>query len=278
MLHGGGSITSDSFDRFIELAGGREARIVLVPSAGYSRSSYESEKEFSDALKRRFSAWLRLASRAHISSFEFLCTDNPEDANNPKFLRPLTTATAVWFSGGAQTRLNYRYVGEYPKKTRFQMALRDVLVRGGVVGGTSAGMAALPEIMTITQGRQRGEGPVSVIAAHGLGLFNGAIVEQHFDGRNGRLERFTGLLRDSTRLDRLAGRNGAGARMLGLAVEEGTALVLQDGRLQTLGAGNSQVFIKSADDRTVVWHTLRPGEKARLQRDSSRNVSLVTSR
>src|SRR5207244_4135561 len=82
-----------------------------------------------------------------------------------------------------------------------------------------AGVAARPEIMAMSQERRGAGGRLSVVAAHGLGLFDGAIVEQHFDGPSGRLERFTDLLRDSAHLDRLVDRPGTGVRMLGLAVE-----------------------------------------------------------
>jgi cyanophycinase len=158
--------------------------------------------------------------------------------------------------------LNYRFVGSFPRQTKFQTALRGVLERGGVVGGTSAGMAALPEIMTLTQDRRRAQGPLSAVAAHGFGLLTGAIVEQHFDGRNGRLERFTSLLRDDRQLDKLSGRTGAGAKMLGLAVEEGTGLIVREDRLEVVGSGDAHVFIKSSVDTAIVWHALRPGSKA----------------
>ena len=45
-----------------------------------------------------------------------------------------------------------------------------------MVGGTSAGMAALPEIMTLYQDRKHEQAPATAVAAHGLGLFDGAIV------------------------------------------------------------------------------------------------------
>jgi cyanophycinase-like exopeptidase len=135
-------------------------------------------------------------------------------------------------------------------------------------------MAALPEVMTMDQGRSRVEEPMRIVAAHGLGLFDGAIVEQHFDNRGGRLERFVGLLRDSARLDRLAGRRGAGPRMLGLAVETSTALLVQSDQLQALGTGEAHVLIKSPDDRTITWHALKAGDKRTLQRDPRGNVVL----
>ncbi len=268
VLHGGGELTDDVFERFIELAGGKEARIILVPSAGYRHSDYENEQQFLRVMRERFSGWVRLASSGHIRSFDFLYTDDPDDADAAAFVRPLETATGVWFCGGLQPRLNYRFVGEFPEQTRFQIALREVVARGGVVGGTSAGMAALPEIMTLYQDREYDQAPAKAVAAHGLGLFNGAIVEQHFDGKGGRLERFTGLLRNSAQLDKLAARPGAGVNMLGLAVEECTALVLQGNRVETIGQASAHVFVKSGAGRTVVWHELSAGESARLDRSS----------
>jgi cyanophycinase len=274
MLHGGGEFTNDAFARFVELAGGPQARIVLVPSAGYRRADYDSQDEFLGVLRRRFSSWVGLASAGRVKAFEFLATDDPADADDPGFVRPLTSATGVWFSGGRQPRLNYRYVGAFPRQTRFQAALREVVARGGVVCGTFAGMAALPQIMTMYEERDDGR-PTSVVAAHGLGVFDGAIVEQLFDGRGGRLERFTGLLRDSARLDHLAGRRAAGGRMVGLAVEGSTALVLQANRLEALGAGSAHVFIKGPDDRTITWHTLPSGDRAVLERDARGTPVLV---
>src|SRR5439155_6524634 len=164
MLHGGGRITDDAFARFVELAGGRQARIVLVPSAGYRPADYDTRQQFDEAMRRRFGSWFHLASSGQVRSCEVLATDDPDDADSAAFVRPLTSATGVWFCGGAQSRLNYRYVGNFPRRTRFQEALRDVVARGGGVGGTSAGMAALPEVMTVYQGRQ-GNGPKRVVGA-----------------------------------------------------------------------------------------------------------------
>lgn len=274
VLHGGGELTDDVFERFIELAGGKEARIILVPSAGYRHSDYENEQQFLRVMRDRFSGWVHLASSGNISSFDFLYTDDPDDADAAAFVKPLETATGVWFCGGLQPRLNYRFVGQFPEQTRFQIALREIVARGGVVGGTSAGMAALPEIMTMYQNRQYDQAPVKAVAAHGLGLIRGAIVEQHFDGKGGRMERFTGLLRDSSQLDTLSGRQGSGIKMLGLAVEEKTGLVLQSNRMETIGEASAHVFVKTGGGRTVVWHELPAGESARLDRDASGTMVL----
>jgi cyanophycinase len=266
VLHGGGPLGQDVFDRFLQLAGGAEARIVLVPSAGHRPTDYASNAEFVAAMKYRFSGWVSLATERKIASFQFLYTDDPADADNPVFVKSLESATGVWFSGGAQSRLNYRYVGPYPQQTRFQSALREVVERGGVVGGTSAGMAAMPEIMTVTHDRVTLDGPATAVTAHGLGLLTGAIVEQHFDGRGGRMERFTGLLRDSDQLDQLARRKNVGIQMVGLAAEERTALVASGDRLEAIGNGYGHVFLKSPSGRTITWHELRSGESVQIKR------------
>lgn len=274
MLHGGGRLTTEAFDCFLNLAGGPEARIVLVPSAGFRATDYDNLDRFTSAINRNFKPWTRLPSLGKATSVEMLHTDDPRDADDELFVQSLNSATGVWFSGGEQLHLRNRYAGNFPYRTRFQVALGGVLERGGVVGGTSAGMAALPEVMTLTETSYRGE-PSRAVVGHGLGLLTNAIVEQHFDGRAGRFERFTGLLRDDERLDILTGREGAGARMMGLAVEECTALVLQANRLSVVGNGNAHVFIKSLDYPQVAWHTLAPQSKAQLKYDERGQATLT---
>ncbi len=267
VLHGGGGITDDVFERFIELAGGPQARIVFVPSAGYIESEYDSREEFLEEIYDRYSAWPYLEESGQIKSFRFLFTDDPDDADSEEFVGALEQATGVWFSGGRQGRLNYRYVGEFPDHTKFQTALLGVLERGGVVGGTSAGMAALPEIMTLWQDEDEDGRPPFAVAGHGLGVMRSAIVEQHFDTVGGRLERFTGLLRDVQKLNRLAGRAGVGEKIVGLAVEESSALVITGDELQAYGLGNIHVFLRSPSLREIRWYELHSGERAELTRE-----------
>jgi cyanophycinase len=274
MLHGGERVTIEAFDCFVNLAGGPEAKIVLIPSAGYRASDYDSMERFTNAMSRSFRSWIQLPSRGKASSVELLHTDDPRDADDETFIQPVKMATGVWFSGGDQRHLSYRYAGNFPYQTRLQVALRGVLQRGGVVGGTSAGMAALPEIMTVTETSFRGA-PSQAVVGYGLGLLTNAIVEQHFDSRSGRFERFAGLLRDDERLDAMTGRAGAGARMMGFAVEERTALVLQSNRLSVVGNGNAHVFIKSLEQPQIAWHTLGPQSRALLEYDHRGQATLV---
>lgn len=267
MLHGGGQITDDAFEEFIERAGGSEARLVFVPSAGYSVGSYADEEEFLAVVSSRYGGWSALAEEGRIQDFCFLYTDEPADADDPKFTKPLEEATGVWFSGGHQARLNEKYVGDWPTKTRFQELVRKVVERGGIVGGTSAGMAAMPEVMTLWEDRAMTNAPAVAVTGHGFGLLTRAIVEQHFDGRGGRFERFFQLLRDDAKIDDLTGRPGSSEEMVGLAVEEDTAIVAQRDRLNVLGNGKAHVFLKSEAGKAISWKELRSGESAQLRRD-----------
>jgi cyanophycinase len=272
MLHGGGGTTNDAWNRFIELAGGPKARIVIIPCAAFRVSDANTYEEFEAELRRWFGAWVRLPKNGQAASVEFLYTDNPAKADRDSFVEPLRTATGVWFSGGLQSRLYYRFGGSPSKMTKFQTALRGVLEQGGVVGGTSAGMAALPECMTLYE--DWSSGTCKAVPSLGMKLFDGAIVEQHFNGRSGRLDRFTGLLRNDAALEKLQGRTGATARMIGLAVDERTALVVQGDRLEVLGSSSAHVFLKEGSQK-ITWHTLSSGSFVELKRGRNGESTLL---
>jgi len=50
--------------------------------------------------------------------------------------------------------------------------------------------------------------------------------------------------------------------MIGLAIEERTALLLQENRLRVFSKGHTHIFLKSADQRTIPWHELEPSDSA----------------
>src|SRR5206468_722813 len=92
-----------------------------------------------------------------------------------------TEATAVWMGGGDQSRLAAAYRG-----TAVERELKNVLRRGGVIGGSSAGAAVMSSIM-ITGGNPEAQ------VDTGFGLLPGFVIDQHFHNRN-RLARLRGVL------------------------------------------------------------------------------------
>jgi cyanophycinase len=268
MLHGGGSYI-DEIGKFIELAGGRQAKIVLIPSGTYEQKDYGSKEEFVAHLESRYGWWLGLTKQGRIADFNFLYTDNQADADNAKFLANLREATGVWIPAAYQDKLALRFSHRFSKHSDnsvslFQRLLRDVVARGGVVGGFGGGMAALPEVMIMDK-IPAGEHDVPEAAIYpGLGLFNGAIVDQNFDAFGGRLERFTGLLKNTAELNEVITWPAAARNMIGLAVERNTAIIIQGNTIQLIGKRHAHVFLKRNGDRTISWEVLSP-ENPRIQ-------------
>lgn len=264
VLHGGGE-NEDVAEEFPELAGVPKPNIVLCPAAyaGFQPHFREPPEQLRARLSDYFDLWARMPSLGKGSSLQFLTSNNPNDALNEKFVLPLQTAHAVWFGGGDQSELARLFVNA-KNPTRFERELHSVVARGGVVGGTSAGTAIMARIMTVAGSPQNGR-PAYASVARGLSILDNVIIEQHFggSGRGGRIERFTGLLLDNERLFRYFGKEGGKPEeMLGFAIEEEAALVLQQNRLRVMGTNKAHVFLKSSDQRTITWHELRPGDAA----------------
>jgi len=270
VLHGGGELSDEIFGRFIELAGGKQARILLIPSGSYVRGRMgvngrefnESAAAFEARLKDRFGGWFDAVDEGEIAEFRLLWTDNQQDMHDPQFVAALQRATGVWIPAAYQGKLAWRFAPKYSdvdSESLFQRALRDVVARGGVVGGLGGGMAALPEVMIAgDSGQQRG--PAVADLSPGLALFSGAVVDQLFDARGGRLERFTGLLKDSARLNRNVTWPASGRNMIGLAVETETALILRGDTVEAIGEQRGHIFLKANGDRTVAWRILSPDD------------------
>jgi cyanophycinase len=119
-----GGALEDTFiyDRFLELAGGPEAPLILIPTAG-EEDQYD-----------RFYSGVADFKKAGFQDVTVLHTRDRNVADSEEFTAPIRRARAVWFPGGGQWRLADAYLG-----TRTEVELHALLARGGVIGGTSAG-------------------------------------------------------------------------------------------------------------------------------------------
>lgn len=93
-------------------------------------------------------------------------------------------ASAVFFAGGDQLRITSCLGG-----TRFHRALIDEHRRGLVVAGTSAGASMMSHTMIVAGDAEESPTRNTVTMATGMGLWIGAVIDQHFSqrGRIGRL-------------------------------------------------------------------------------------------
>jgi cyanophycinase len=195
---------------FVEAAGGSKARIVVVPTAS------ALGPDVIDVYSALFAA-LGAASVVGVRP------ENREDADDPAFIEPLNQATGIFMTGGNQLKLSGVVTG-----TAFGRAVTEAHARGAAVGGTSAGASILAEHM-IAFGRS-GATPRQRMSqlAGGLGLVQGAIVDQHFAQRN-RYGRLLSLVAQSPGL-------------LGIGVDEDTAAVVRGTHLEVVGRGAVTIF------------------------------------
>src|SRR5262249_53182564 len=156
-------------------------------------------------------------------SVVLLHTRKSEEANDPVFVQPLTTATGVWFEGGEQTRLMAAYRG-----TAVEKALHNILARGGVLGGTSAGAAIMSTVM-IASGNPQAN------VEEGFGFLPGVIVDQHFLQRN--------------RVNRLFGVVAQHPDQVGLGIDEQTAVVVKGRSLTVVGSSYALVCLAASAGR-----------------------------
>jgi cyanophycinase len=245
LLCGGGRLPESVRDEFVKRAGGANARLVIIPTANYDENSIEADTGAVAEIWR--SRGIENISVVHADSNRRLLAESRKRADDPEFVKPISQATAVWFSGGWQHLVGNVYSG-----TLVEKELRALLDRGGVVGGTSAGAACLARVMTV---RTR-------IEQNGLGLMPGAIVDQHFLVRN--------------RKPRLQEALEKFPELVGLGIDEQTALVVEGRSMRCIGESSVTIcFGKTSfcecDDRilkpneTTDLTMLRRAAQARLQ-------------
>jgi cyanophycinase len=191
--------------RFAKLAGGKRARIAIIPTASVAE----------DTGSRYESVFRELGVR----NAEALPFETRADCDRADLLEFLNEATGIFLTGGNQLRLSTTLGG-----TPVARALR-VLNAGGVhVAGTSAGAAFLSEHM-IAFGDEGGSPRAgSVTLAPGLGLTNRVIIDQHFRQRD--------------RLGRLLTALAYNPFAVGLGLDEDTAAFIgPDDKLEVIGTG-----------------------------------------
>jgi cyanophycinase len=228
VIVGGGGAGPEIWKRFIDLAGGPEALLVVIPTAMEDPLAAESGEE--KALKRN-------GAKNVVS----LHTRDPKKADDAKFSEVLLKAGGVWFSGGRQWRFVDAYEGTLTHK-RFH----EVLSRGGVIGGSSAGASIQSEYMP--RGHPLGN---TVMAAEGyergFALLPGCAVDQHFFARK-RIADMTGLMKRYP-------------QYLGIGIDEGTAVVVTKGVAEVIGRTKVAFFDTTKPPCFPEYEEVKSGEK-----------------
>ena len=187
---------------FVQLAGGRDAKIVIVPTA----SSIETAGERYKAI------FLGLGANAA----EVVYIGDRQDANGDAPLELLQEATGVFLTGGNQMRLSTILGG-----TRAAELIRRRNAEGAIIAGTSAGASILSSYMVAfgASGETPKQRMAQIVA--GFSLAPDLIIDQHFRQRD--------------RIGRLLSLVAANPGLLGVGIDEDTAVLISNQVLEVIG-------------------------------------------
>jgi cyanophycinase len=234
IIAGGGKLGPEIVGRFIALAGGPKAQIVVIPTAGED-AAYGPD---CDCLKM-----FKALGATHLT---VLHTRDRQQADSEAFVSPLKSATGVWLVGGRQWRLVDSYLG-----TRTEAEIRKLLERGGVVGGTSAG-ASIQASYMVRGARAGNEIMMAPGYKQGFGLMRGVAIDQHVTARHREAD-----------LDAVVVKH---PDLLGIGIDQSTAIEVKHDGFGVIGVGH--VFIHDGKEQPNGGHyyLLQPGDRFDLSK------------
>lgn len=213
VIVGGGGMPKEITEKFIELAGGPEGLIVVLPTAVPPEEVSFGEGNF---FKRFGATNVRVMPQYAL-----------DEVSSDEFAAVLREAKAVWFGGGRQ----WRFVDAY-ENTRAIELFHAVLARGGVIGGSSAGATIQGEYLS--RGSPLGNFEMmSEGYERGFSFLPGTVIDQHFANR----KREPDLLKVIQRYPQLTG----------IGLDEATAIVVTNSSAQVLGRGEFHLLAAPAD-------------------------------
>ncbi len=225
------------FSRFLELAGGNQAPIVVIPTAG--------------GLPNYDDTWRGMAEvrNAGATNAHLLHTRDRAVANSEDFAAALRKARGVWFTGGRQWRLADAYLD-----TLVEKELWALLERGGVIGGSSAGATIQGSYLA------RGDSKTNTIMMgdheEGFGFLGNVAIDQHLLRRNRQFDLLE-IVRSKPDL-------------LGIGIDEDTAIVVERGRFDVIGRGYVAIYdatrkVALSPEAAGDFYFLAPGDRYDLR-------------
>jgi len=234
IVGGNAALGPEVFERFVELAGGPTANIVIIPTASGATN-------FGPAYQSRAFRSFQKYDAQHLT---ILHTYDRAEADTDEFVEAIHNATGVWFSGGRQWRLADAYLG-----TKTEEALQQLLERGGVVGGSSAGATILGSYLV------RGDTKTNTIMMgdheEGFGFLKNSAIDQH-------------LLRRNRQFD-LVEVMKVKSDLLGIGLDEGTGIVVRGNQFEVIGVSFVAIYDPKVMTDKAPFYLLAPGDRFDLK-------------
>lgn len=208
VIVGGGGMPADISKRFFELGKGAEGTFIVLPISNPDPLPANS----GDGFLRRLGA----------KNIVVIGAREQKELEEAKNIEALKKATAVWFGGGRQWRFMDAYEG-----TKVEQLFRDVLARGGVIGGSSAGATIQGDYLC----RGAPGGPNIMMCEgyeQGLRFLPGVAIDQHFTQRK-RFPDMVALMKTYP-------------QFLGIGLDEATAIVVQGHIAEVMGRGQVHFY------------------------------------
>jgi cyanophycinase len=235
LVVGGGSRPADAMKKFVEWSGAAKSRVLVVTwASGVPDESFVSlNKGFKEA-----------------GAFEVIHAPiRPLDAEKRKiFVEELSKATGIFFSGGDQNRIMDVLADEELLKL-----FKERYSKGIAFGGTSAGAAVMSDPMMTGEADLKILDGSKVGVRKGLGLLPNVIFDQHF------------LIRQ--RHNRLFGLVLVNPTMLGIGIDEDTAVLIEDNRRLTVAGATQVMFAHAPKGRQPLQVSfLKPGQSFDIEK------------
>ena len=246
IIIGGGEVDDIIMDEFKKLAGGDAAEIVVIPTA--LDDDYLQKDSSLFYIRKKFEAY-------GYKKVTIMHTRDTAEANKEAFVRPLKTATGIYFLGGRQWRIADGFLNTKAHEEMFRL-----LDRGGVIAGSSAG--ATIQGSYLARGDTKNNQIMMGDHEQGLGFVTNVAIDQHVIARNRHFDMF----------DILKNR----PELLGISLDENTAIVVKGDTFEVIG--NSYVIIydnsfwsregfglKNLPDKDNLFYFLKSGDKYNLR-------------
>ena len=213
LIIGGGNLNgSGIYEQFIELAGGKDKKSVIVPTAGGNNNADGSLHIYKE------DEVLKPFRELGLTNAVMLHTHDPKVANTEEFAKTLRDANAVWFIGGRQWNIWDSY-GD----TLTQREFEKVLERGGVIAGTSAG-ATIQGQFLVRGAIKSADIMIAPEPEHhsGFAFLKRSAIDQHINTRN-RWDDLIPLIKQFPNL-------------LGIGLSEKTSIIVRGDKFEVFGA------------------------------------------
>lgn len=183
-----------------------------------------------------------------VKSVEHLHIEQPEDARDPKLSSLFENASTVFFTGGDQLRITTKIGG-----TPIVEWIFEIYRTGGTIAGTSAGASIMGETMLVGEEIVESHKVGNWMMAPGLGLIENMLIDQHFAQRG--------------RIGRLLGAVAMNPGILGIGIDENTAILIQGHSFAVIGQNAVYVIdgrevtytniSEAAAERTMSMHDVK---------------------